>query len=74
MSQLSKALTGVDYASGPHHYKPKTKKQATKRIDTSDPNPRPVKKTSNVPKKSNLGAVLKSPAAAGRYFIQLQFE
>ena len=41
----------------------KQRNKATKRIDTSDPNPRPVKKTSNVPKKSNLGAVLKSPAA-----------
>ena len=63
MSQLSKALTGVDYASGPHHYKPKAKKQATKRTDTSDPNPRPVKKTSNVPEKSDVGTVLKSPTA-----------
>ena len=63
VSQLSKALTGVDYASGPHHYKPKPKKQAMKRIDTSDPNPRPAKKTSTVPKKSGAGAVLKSPAA-----------
>ena len=63
VSQLSKALTGVDYASGPHHYKPKPKKQATKRIDTSDPNPRSAKKTSTVPKKSGTGAVLKSPAA-----------
>ena len=61
VSQLSKALTGVDYASGPHHYKPKAKKQATKRTDTSDPNPRPVKKTSNVPEKSDVGTVLKSP-------------
>ena len=62
MSQLSKALTGVDYASGPHHYKPKAKKQATKRTDTSDPNPRPVKKTFKVPEKSDVGTVLKSPA------------
>ena len=52
VSQLSKALTGVDYASGPHHYKPK--KQATKRTDTSDPNPRPVKKTPNVPEEDTL--------------------
>ena len=43
VSQLSKALTGVDYASGPHHYKPKAKKQATKRTCTSNPNPRPTK-------------------------------
>ena len=62
VSQLSKALTGVEYASGPHHYKPKAKKQATKRTGTSDPNPRPVKKTSNVPEKSDVGTVLKSPA------------
>ena len=63
MSQLSKALTGVDYASGPHHYKPKAKKQATKRTDTSDPNPRPVKKTPKVPEKSDVGTVLKTPTA-----------
>ena len=34
VSQLSKALTGIDYASGPHHYKPKPKKQTTKRTGT----------------------------------------
>ena len=53
MPQLSKALTGVDYASGPHHYKPK--KQATKRTDTSDPNPRPVK-TPKVPEADTLSS------------------
>ena len=63
VSQLSKALTGVDYASGPHHYKPKAKKQAMKRTDTSDPNPRPVKKTPKVPEKSDVGTVLKTHAA-----------
>ena len=56
VSQLSKALTGVDYASGPHRYKPKTKKQTTKRTDTSDPNPRPVKKTPNVPEADTLSS------------------
>ena len=56
VSQLSKALTGVDYASGPHHYKPKAKKQATKRTDTSDPNPRPVKKTPKVPEEDTLSS------------------
>ena len=63
MSQLSKALTGVDYASGPHHYKPKAKKQATKRMGTSDPNLKLTKTTSNVPEKSDAEIILKSPTA-----------
>ena len=62
VSQLSKALTGVDYASGPHHYKPKAKKQATKRTSTSDPNPRPAKKTSDAPEKSDAETTPKSTA------------
>ena len=62
VSQLSKALTGVDYASGPHHYKPKAKKQATKRTSTSDPNPKLGKKTSDVPEKSEAETTPKSPA------------
>ena len=34
-SQLSKAVTGIDYKSGPHHYKPK---RASKRAcDSTDP-------------------------------------
>ena len=62
VSQLSKALTGVDYTSGPHHYKPKAKKQATKRTGTSDPNPKPTKKTSDVPKKLEAEIIPKRPA------------
>ena len=62
VSQLSKALTGVDYASGPHHYKPKAKKQPTKRTSTSDPHPKPVKKTSDVREKSEAETTPKSPA------------
>ena len=62
MSQLSKALTGVDYASGPHHYKPKATKQATKRTGTSDPNTKPAKKTSDVPEKLEAETIPKSPA------------
>ena len=52
VSQLSKALTGVDYASGPHHYKPKAKKKATKRKGTSDLNPGSAKTSLNVSEKS----------------------
>ena len=62
VSQLSKALTGVDYASGPHHYKPKEKKTATKRTSAVDPNPEPAKRTSGVPEKSEAATTPKSPA------------
>ena len=62
MSQLSKALTGVDYASGPHHYKPKEKKTATKRTSAADSNPEPAKRTSGVPEKSEAATTPKSPA------------
>ena len=37
-SQLSKAMTGVDYKSSPHHYKPKkASKQATNSTDADPP-------------------------------------
>ena len=62
VSQLSKALTGVDYASGPHHYKPKEKKTATKRTSEVDSNPEPAKRTSGVPEKSKAATTPKSPA------------
>ena len=62
VSQLSKALTGVDYASGPHHYKPKEKKTATKRTSEADSNPEPAKRTSGVPEKSEASTTPKSPA------------
>ena len=45
VSQLSKAVTGIDYASGPHNYKPKEKKTPTKRTsDGPHPNPEKAKK------------------------------
>ena len=62
VSQLSKALTGVDYASGPHHYKPKEKKTATKRTSAADSNPEPAKRTSGIPEKSEAATTPKSPA------------
>ena len=65
VSQLSKALTGVDYASGPHHYKPKEKKTATKRTSAADSNPEPGKRTSGVPEKSEAETTPKSPAVQG---------
>ena len=54
VSQLSKAVTGIDYTSIPHNYKPKEKKTPTKRTsDEPDPNPQQAKKASCAPKKSN---------------------
>ena len=48
VSQLSKAVTGINYASGPHNYKPKEKKTSTKRTsDEPDPN------SEQAPKKSD---------------------
>ena len=52
VSQLTKALTGVEYHSGPHHYKPKpreSRKRTTDQSEVSDA-PRP-KKTSAAPSK-----------------------
>ena len=44
VSQLTKAVMGVMYKSGPHHYKPKGSKTTTKRAcDTTDPEPVPWK-------------------------------
>ena len=54
VSQLSKAVTGIDYTSGPHNCKPKEKKTPTKRTsDEPDPNPEEAKKASHAPKKSD---------------------
>ena len=50
VSQLSKAVTRIDYTSGPHSYKPEEKKTPTKRTsDQPDPNPEPAKKASRAP-------------------------
>ena len=45
-SQLTKAITGVDYKSGPHHYVPKRQRKTTasKRKAKPEPGPSPAKK------------------------------
>ena len=44
VSQLTKAVMGIMYKSGPHHYKPKGSKTTTKRAcDTTDPESVPQK-------------------------------
>ena len=50
VSQLSKAITGVDYKSGPHHYMPKKQTDASasgSRSGKSEHGLSPVKKTKN---------------------------
>ena len=44
LSQLTKAVTGVNYKGGPHHYKPKPKTTTKRSGDSTDPNPNPKKK------------------------------
>ena len=46
VSQLTKAITGVDYKSGPHHYVPKRQREiaASKRKAKPEPGPSPAKK------------------------------
>ena len=44
LSQLTKAVTGVNYKGGPHYYKPKPKTATKRRCDSIDPNPDPRKK------------------------------
>ena len=44
LSQLTKAMTRVNYKGGPHHYKPKPKIVTKRSCDSTDPNPDPGKK------------------------------
>ena len=53
-SQLSKDITGVDYKSGPHHYKPKkTSKQAAE-SSTQDSTKQKAPRTADDPKEAVL--------------------
>ena len=44
LSQLTKAVMGVNYKGGPHHYKPKPKTATKRSCNSTDPNPDPGKK------------------------------
>ena len=47
VSQLTKAITGVDYKSGPHHYVPKKQKKTApskRKVGEPEPGPSPAKK------------------------------
>ena len=52
VSQLTKALTGVEYHSGPHHYKPKPRESRKKTTNKGEaPDAPPPKKTRAAPSK-----------------------
>ena len=54
-SQLSKAITGVDYKSGPHHYKPKKVDKRKAKSSTQDPTKLKAPQTTGaVPKEAVL--------------------
>ena len=44
LSQLTKAVTGVNYKGGPHYYKPKPKTARKRSCNSTDLNPDPAKK------------------------------
>ena len=44
LSQLTKAVTGVNYKGGPHHYKPKPKTTTKRTKDSTNPDPDSKKK------------------------------
>ena len=52
VSQLSKALTGVEYRSGPHHYKPKPKSLKKRMSELGEPSGVPPTKTSKTVTKT----------------------
>ena len=52
VSQLSKALTGMEYRSGPHHYKPKPKKVKKRTSELGEPSGMPPTKTSKTVTKT----------------------
>ena len=52
VSQLSKALTGVEYRSGPHHYKPKPKSLKKRTSELGEPSGVPPMKTSKTVTKT----------------------
>ena len=52
VSQLLKALTGVEYRSGPHHYKPKPKSLKKRTSELGEPSGVPPTKTSKTVTKT----------------------
>ena len=54
VSQLTKALTGIEYASGPHHYKPKGKPAKKRAMEEGKPSKETPPKQQKVAPKVKL--------------------
>ena len=64
-SQLTKAVTGIHYKGGPHHYKPKPKMATKRSCDSTDPDPNPAKKAKpkqDQPSTSQQTSAMQKPA------------
>ena len=51
VSQLTKALTSIEYASGPHHYKPKSKPAKKRTMEEGEPSKEMPQKQQKVAQK-----------------------
>ena len=56
LSQLTKAVTGVNYKGGPHRYKPKPKTTTKRSGDSTNPNPDPKKKPKTKQEQASTSA------------------
>ena len=56
LSQLTKAVTGVNYRGGPHHYKPKPKTTTKRTRDSTNPDPDSKKKPKTKQEQASTSA------------------
>ena len=56
LSQLTKAVTGVNYRGGPHHYKPKPKTTTKRARDSTNPDPDSKKKPKTKQEQASTSA------------------
>ena len=54
VSQLTKAITGIDYKSGPHHYVPKRQRETATAKRKAKPKPEPSTKKQKQPSTSSV--------------------
>ena len=57
VSQLTKAITGIEYKSGPHHYVPKKHQKTTTAKRKEEPDAEPEQSTTKKPKQSSTPSV-----------------
>ena len=57
VSQLTKAITGIEYKSGPHHYVPKKHQKTTTAKCKEEPDPEPEPSATKKQKQSSTPSV-----------------